>query len=105
MGEKVKKIATLIGVAALVVTGIGVFVAPFAGAGLGVAISSSAHLIGLGALASIGIAGLSIGSMPSRPSQEETGSASRGQPYADPSSLGAYVSGSTAVPLEMLRDE
>src|SRR5690606_30741238 len=62
--------------------------------------------IGLGTLASIGIAGLSIGTSPSfNQSIDRTGANSRGQIFVDPNAMGVYCFGRTALPSAVVYEQ
>jgi hypothetical protein len=105
MSKGLKRVALLVGIAALSVTGIGLLVGPAAGFGALAGVSAAAHAIGMSFLTSLGIAGLSLGSMPSPKSVDDTGANSRGSPFVDIGALGAYVFGRTTVPDALTREE
>src|SRR5690606_16868436 len=69
-------------------------------------VSAAAASIGLGTLASVGIAGLSIGTAPSfDQSVDRTGANSRGQIFVDPNALAAYCFGITTVPSAVVYEQ
>lgn len=107
MGKTVKKVALIVGIAALAATGIGLVVtAGAAGGAILGGISAAANSIGLWTVAQIGIAGLTIGSMPDKPtSLEDSGANTRGRAFNDPDALGVFAFGTTTVPAVLVEAE
>lgn len=105
MSKTVKKVAKIVGIAALAVTGIGLFVAP-AALGVLAGVSAAANAIGLTTLFSIGAAALSIGTLPGKPKRiEDTGADQRGRAFLDPNALAAFAFGRTTVPCALVFEQ
>ncbi|HEX7080045.1 MAG TPA: hypothetical protein VF329_03430 [Gammaproteobacteria bacterium] len=108
MGKTFKKIATIVGIAALgfFTFGVGTLVA--GGAGLVAAVTTpflAGGAISLGLIAQAGLGLIAIGSMPDKPkSLEDTGANSRGRAFADPNALGVFAFGETTLPEALLHD-
>jgi hypothetical protein len=105
VSQSFKRVLTIVGIAALAATGIGLLVAPTA-VGLGFTalggVSAAAANIGLSTLFSLGLTALSLGTTPDS-SLDETGANDRGTAFYDPNALGAYVFGRTTVPASLIR--
>lgn len=106
MSEDLKKVAKIVGIAALAFTGVGLgFLAVGAGAGLSSALGMTA-IGGLtfGTVGAIGLAAWSIGSAPSIPI-DKTGANARGNTFSDPNALGIFAFGTTTVPCAIIYEE
>jgi hypothetical protein len=104
MSKSLKKVALIVGIAALAWTGVGLTVLAGAGSTIGGALAATTFGgLTLGTIATAGLGLLAIGSAPSL-SLEGTGANARGTAVADPNALGAYVFGTTTVPPSLVRE-
>jgi hypothetical protein len=106
VSKDLKKVAKIVGIAALAFTGVGL---GFLAVGAGVGLSSALGMTAIGGLTfgtvgAIGLAAWSIGSAPSIP-VDKTGANARGNTFSDPNALGIYAFGRTTVPCAIIYEE
>lgn len=101
MGKSFKRLATIVGVAALAATGIGLLIP---GVVLGSTFVLGSATISLGTLALFGATALSIGAIPGG-QIGETGANDRGTAFVDAEAVGAFVFGETTAPSAVIYEE
>src|SRR5690606_9195241 len=106
MSKSAKRIFKIVGIAALgfATFGVGSLLAGGAaiGSALGGGIAIGSLSVSFATLTTVGLAALSIGTLPDLPSLEKTGANKRGQAFIDPESLGVFAFGTTTVPLSLV---
>lgn len=107
MGRSAKKIARIVGIAALVATGVGFGLAvaggsTLAGIGSATAFTVAGKAIAIKTLFNVAVLGLTIGTLPGKPKRiEDTGADQRGRISFDPNALAVFAFGRTTVPASL----
>lgn len=113
MSKSAKRVFKIVGIAALGLATWGVSTAFFAAGGfaaigsgaVGAAVgSATAFGVAASTLVTVGLAALSIGTLPDVPSLEKTGANNRGQATMNPDALGVFAFGETTVPDELIEE-
>src|SRR5690606_38635031 len=106
MSKSAKRVFKIVGIAALGLAtfGVGSLLAGGAaiGSALGGGIAVGSLSVSFSTLVTVGLAALSIGTLPDVPSLEKTGANNRGQAILNPDALGVFAFGNTTVPLNLV---